>query len=82
MIARVGGGQINRVIDHGKGIDPADRLRVLEPLVRLRREGDPAGSGIGRATCARIAAAHAGSISLDETPGGGTTVTVDLGPSD
>jgi signal transduction histidine kinase len=81
VVASGGETQVLRVIDHGKGIDPADRHRVLEPLVRLHRDGDPAGSGIGLATCARIAAAHAGSISLTETPGGGTTVTVDLGPA-
>ncbi|BBE23786.1 hypothetical protein MN0502_26690 [Arthrobacter sp. MN05-02] len=81
VVADVGQTQVLRIIDHGKGIHPADRQRVLEPLVRLQREGDPAGSGIGLATCARIAAAHDGSISLTETPGGGTTVTIDLGPA-
>lgn len=81
VLASIGDTQVLRVIDHGKGIDPADRQRVLEPLVRLHRDGDPSGSGIGLATCARIAAAHSGSISLAETPGGGTTVTVDLGPA-
>lgn len=81
VIASAGPTQLLHVIDHGKGIDPADRQRVLEPLVRLHRDGDPAGSGIGLATCARIAAAHGGSISLTETPGGGITATVDLGPA-
>jgi signal transduction histidine kinase len=80
VVASVGETQVLRVIDHGKGIDPADRQRVLEPLVRLHRDGDPAGNGIGLATCVRIAAAHEGSISVTETPGGGTTVAVDLGP--
>ncbi|WP_104180756.1 GAF domain-containing sensor histidine kinase [Arthrobacter sp. B0490] len=79
VVGSVGETQVLRVIDHGKGIDPADRQRVLEPLVRLHRDGDPAGNGIGLATCARIAAAHDGSISVTGTPGGGTTVTVDLG---
>jgi signal transduction histidine kinase len=81
VVAGVGESQVLRVIDHGKGIDPADRQRVLEPLVRLYRDGDPAGNGIGLATCARIALAHEGSITLSETPGGGTTVTVHLGPA-
>ncbi|OUM42925.1 GAF domain-containing sensor histidine kinase [Arthrobacter agilis] len=81
VMAAVGDTQVLRVIDHGKGIAPEDRRRVLEPLVRLHRDGDPAGSGIGLATCARIAAAHEGSITLTETPGGGTTVTIDLGPA-
>ncbi|WP_434993502.1 sensor histidine kinase [Arthrobacter sp. Ld5] len=81
VVATVGQTQLLRVIDHGRGIAPADRQRVLEPLVRLHRDGDPAGSGIGLATCARIAAAHGGSIGLTETPGGGITATVDLGPA-
>ncbi len=82
VLADRGERQVLRVIDHGKGIDPADRERVLEPLVRLRRDDDPAGSGIGLATCRRIAVAHEGSITISGTPGGGATVTVDLGPPD
>lgn len=81
VVASLGETQVLRIIDHGKGIDREDRTRVLEPLVRLQRDGDPAGSGIGLATCARIARAHEGSISITATPGGGTTVTVDLGPA-
>ncbi|MHA7279331.1 sensor histidine kinase [Arthrobacter sp. MDT2-2] len=81
VLASVGETQVLRVVDHGRGIPAEDRTRALEPLVRLQRDGDPAGSGIGLATCTRIAAAHGGSISLTETPGGGTTVTVDLGPA-
>ncbi|MHA7178900.1 sensor histidine kinase [Arthrobacter sp. MDB2-24] len=81
VLASTGETQVLRVIDHGRGIPAEDRTRALEPLVRLQRDGDPAGSGIGLATCTRIAAAHGGSISLTETPGGGTTVTVDLGPA-
>jgi signal transduction histidine kinase len=64
------------VADNGKGIAPEDRQRVLEPLVRLHREGDGQGSGLGLATCRRIAEAHGGELSLKETPGGGTTVVV------
>jgi signal transduction histidine kinase len=64
------------VADNGKGIDVEDRVRVLEPLVRLHREGDGAGSGLGLATCRRIAEAHGGELSLTETPGGGTTAVI------
>ncbi|MGN7150834.1 GAF domain-containing sensor histidine kinase [Arthrobacter sp. SAFR-179] len=64
------------VADNGKGIAPEDRQRVLEPLVRLHREGDGQGSGLGLATCRRIADAHGGELSLKETPGGGTTVVI------
>ncbi len=64
------------VEDNGKGINPEDRAKVLEPLVRLRRQGDGPGSGLGLATCSSIAKAHGGELSLAETPGGGTTVAV------
>ncbi|MCT9869836.1 GAF domain-containing sensor histidine kinase [Paenarthrobacter aurescens] len=64
------------VADNGKGINPEDRAKCLEPLVRLRRQGDGPGSGLGLATCSSIAKAHGGDLTLAETPGGGTTVAV------
>ncbi|MGF4044059.1 GAF domain-containing sensor histidine kinase [Paenarthrobacter nitroguajacolicus] len=64
------------VADNGKGIKPEDRAKALEPLVRLRRQGDGPGSGLGLATCSAIAKAHGGDLTLAETPDGGTTVTV------
>lgn len=69
------------VADNGKGIEPQDRARVLEPLVRLQREGDGAGTGLGLAICSSIAKAHGGELTLTETPGGGTTVTASF-PAD
>jgi signal transduction histidine kinase len=64
------------VADNGKGIAPEDRAKVLEPLVRLHRDGDGGGTGLGLATCSSIAKAHGGELTLSETPGGGTTVAV------
>lgn len=69
------------VADNGKGIKPEDRQRVLEPLVRLHREGDGHGSGLGLAICRRIAEAHGGELTLKETPGGGTTAVISF-PAD
>ncbi|MFP5311696.1 MAG: ATP-binding protein [Actinomycetes bacterium] len=69
------------VADNGKGIAPRDRQRVLEPLVRLHREGDGQGSGLGLAICRRIAEAHGGELTLRETPGGGTTAVISF-PAD
>lgn len=67
-----------RVIDNGKGISTADRERVLDPLVRLNREDDPPGTGLGLATCVRIAAAAGGRLDIGSAPGGGTMITVHL----
>ena len=73
-------GAVLRVIDNGKGIDVADRERILDPLVRLHREADPPGTGLGLATCSRIAAAAGGKLDIGPVPNGGTMVTVHLGP--
>ena len=64
------------VADNGRGIDAGDRQRAMEPLVRLNRAGDGPGSGLGLATCRRIAKAHGGELQITETPGGGTTISV------
>lgn len=70
------GGRTLQVADNGPGIPPEDRAPVLEPLVRLR--GDVPGTGLGLATCQRIARAHGGTLMLAETPGGGLTVLVEF----
>ncbi|YCH19657.1 response regulator [Arthrobacter sp. D1-29] len=76
-----GAGVVIQVADNGKGISVGDRRRVLEPLVRLHREGDPPGSGLGLATCARIAAAHGGRLDISASQSGGTAVSLYLGPA-
>lgn len=72
----LGKGWTLRVVDHGPGIPATQRDRLLEPLTRLDRDADEPGSGIGLATCRRIAQAHGGTLEIGDTPGGGTTVTV------
>lgn len=67
-----------RVTDNGKGIPVRDRDRVTEPLARLHRDDDPPGSGLGLATCLRIAKAHGGRLEIGAGPDGGTTVVVTL----
>ncbi|MGW1915726.1 ATP-binding protein [Streptomyces sp. NPDC002076] len=57
-----------RVLDNGRGIPPQDRQRVMEMFTRLHR--DVEGSGLGLATCPRIATAHGGALRLEETPRG------------
>jgi signal transduction histidine kinase len=76
------GGWTLRVIDHGMGIPSADRDRALEPFVRLGPKGDDSGTGLGLATCVQIAHAHGGTLQISETPGGGTTVTIDVPGTD
>ncbi len=69
------------VVDHGPGIDEADRERIFRPFVRLdasRTRTGTGGAGLGLALTNQIAASHHGTIRVDETPGGGATVTMRL----
>lgn len=66
------------VIDHGPGIPPAEREQVFEPFWR-RDEAYP-GAGLGLTIVREAAAVHGGSISIEETPGGGATFRLRLGP--
>ena len=54
--------------DNGRGIPVADRDRVFELFTRLRNTADVTGSGIGLATCARVAEALDGTITVDDAP--------------
>jgi signal transduction histidine kinase len=64
-----------RVTDQGPGIPEEDRRRVFEPFV-LGENSD--GTGLGLAIAAAIVQAHGGRISIDDAPGGGTAVTMEL----
>lgn len=73
------GGWRLTVADNGRGIPAEQRADVFELFVRLPGGRDVSGSGIGLATCARIADALGARISLGDAPGGGTTFTVRAG---
>lgn len=66
------------VDDDGPGIPTADRERVLDRFVRLdeARGRDAGGSGLGLAIVAQLAAAHGGSVRVQESPLGGTRIEV------
>ncbi|WP_028651156.1 sensor histidine kinase [Nocardioides halotolerans] len=51
------------ITDNGRGVPPAERDRVFEPLARV--DDSIEGSGIGLATCRRIVGAHGGRIGVD-----------------
>ncbi len=69
-----------RVIDRGPGIPPAVREAVFEPFQRRddRAVSTGAGVGLGLAIARGFVAAMHGTISLDDTPGGGLVVTIGL----
>jgi signal transduction histidine kinase len=65
-----------QVSDNGRGIPVEARATVFELFVRLPHGAEVQGSGIGLATCARIAKALDAQITITDTEGGGTTFTV------
>jgi two-component system sensor histidine kinase KdpD len=67
-----------RVIDRGPGVDRLDRERVFQPFQRLGDRGSHAGVGLGLAVARGFVEAVDGTIVLDDTPGGGLTVLIDL----
>ncbi len=74
------GSGVLEVRDHGPGIDPEHAARVFERFYRVdaSRGRDSGGAGLGMAIVAAIVDAHHGSVALEPTPGGGTTVRITL----
>jgi two-component system, OmpR family, sensor kinase len=68
------------VIDHGPGIPPDQRPLIFERFVQADggRSRDRGGSGLGLSIAAAVVGAHHGTISVEETPGGGATFRIGL----
>ena len=60
------------VLDEGPGVPEEERERIFEPYVRREEHQGSGGLGLGLAICRRIVAAHGGSISVGDAPGGGS----------
>lgn len=68
------------VIDHGPGIPPEERAAVLRPFYRVEasRARHTGGSGLGLAIVAQLCDAYGWLLALEDTPGGGLTVSVQI----
>jgi PAS domain S-box-containing protein len=68
VAARADAGALALVVaDSGPGVAPELRERIFYPFFTTRAEG----SGVGLAEVQKLAAAHGGSVRVDEAPGGG-----------
>jgi two-component system sensor histidine kinase KdpD len=67
-----------RIIDRGPGIDPETRHVVFEPY-RTLDDSRMAGVGLGLAVAKGLAEALGHRITVDDTPGGGTTMILSVG---
>jgi two-component system, OmpR family, sensor histidine kinase KdpD len=67
-----------RVVDRGPGIPESDRDRMFVPFQRLGDTDNTTGVGLGLALSRGLTEAMGGSLTPEETPGGGLTMTVTL----
>jgi two-component system sensor histidine kinase KdpD len=72
----VAGRVLLRVVDQGPGISPTAREEVFRPFQRLVDHGT--GVGLGLAIARGFTEAMGGELSIEDTPGGGTTMVVTL----
>jgi two-component system OmpR family sensor kinase len=69
------------VRDHGPGLTPEQAARVFERFYRVdssRRRDTGGGSGLGLSIVSAVVTAHAGTVAVDTTSGGGATFRVAL----
>lgn len=69
-----GGEVLVRVVDRGAGIPREQRDRVFQPFQRLGDRSTGAGMGLGLAVARGFVEAMAGTLDIDDTPGGGATM--------
>jgi PAS domain S-box-containing protein len=69
---------ILRVEDHGAGMDAKLIQRLFQPFERGVPAGQVRGLGLGLYITAQIVEAHGGRISVQSTPGAGSTFVVEL----
>ncbi|MGW2159868.1 DUF4118 domain-containing protein [Nonomuraea sp. NPDC001699] len=67
-----------RIIDRGPGIPPEAHERVFLPFQRLGDRDNHTGVGLGLALSRGLTEAMGGTLLLEDTPGGGLTMTVSL----
>lgn len=64
------------VTDHGRGMSAAERLRAFDPFWQNPDGHSNGSAGLGLAIADQLARACRGSITLEETPNGGTDAVI------
>lgn len=67
-----------RVVDRGPGLPSTDRDRLFEPFQRLGDTDNTTGLGLGLALSRGLTEAMDGTLTPEDTPGGGLTMVLSL----
>jgi two-component system sensor histidine kinase KdpD len=67
-----------RVVDRGPGLPQTGRERIFEPFQRLGDTDNTTGLGLGLALARGLTEAMNGTLTPEDTPGGGLTMVVSL----
>jgi PAS domain S-box-containing protein len=74
------GGASVKVIDQGRGIDPADQARIFEEFVQVEAQ-EGRGTGLGLSISQRLAQLLGGRLELTSAPGRGSEFRLTLPPA-
>jgi two-component system sensor histidine kinase KdpD len=77
-VSEHGGHVETRVIDHGPGVPAPDWDRIFLPFQRLGDRDNATGVGLGLALSRGLVEAMGGTLTPENTPGGGLTMTLSL----
>jgi two-component system, OmpR family, sensor histidine kinase KdpD len=67
-----------RVVDRGPGIPEQDKDKMFVPFQRLGDTDNTTGVGLGLALSRGLTEAMGGTLTAEDTPGGGLTMTVSV----
>jgi two-component system sensor histidine kinase KdpD len=67
-----------RVVDHGPGISASSKYALFAPFQRLGDVPNGDGLGLGLAVARGLTEAMSGTLTAEDTPGGGLTMVIDL----
>jgi len=76
--SRLGGRAQIRVVDHGAGVAPERQDDIFAPFQRLGDTDNTTGLGLGLALSRGFAEGMGGTLTPEDTPGGGLTMVVEL----